>query len=173
MRFSFTGRRDVAALHPNRFVPLCRYLYLLILFGSVLPVSSAASAEERDPSGMERSGGDESSRWNLHLQNTDVVQGHPGFPADYSGPNSLKPHDEVKETVSFDLTVGARLWRGAACYLDGQVWQGFGLSDAVGMAGFPNGEAFRLGTHSPDATVARAFLRQTIDLGGAEETVKK
>ena len=26
--------------------------------------------------------------WNWHAQNTDIVQYHPGFPANYSGPNS-------------------------------------------------------------------------------------
>ena len=28
-------------------------------------------------------------KWNWHVQNTDIVQDHPGFPASYSGPNSL------------------------------------------------------------------------------------
>ena len=28
-------------------------------------------------------------KWNFHVQNTDVVQGYPAFPAQYSGPQSL------------------------------------------------------------------------------------
>ena len=51
--------------------------------------------------------------WNWHVQNTDIVQYHPGFPASYSGPNSLSSADEVRETVSLDLYAGARLWHGA------------------------------------------------------------
>ena len=48
--------------------------------------------------------------WNWHVQNTDIVQGDPGFPAQYSGPNSLDSNGEVQETVSLDLSR-----RGAPC----------------------------------------------------------
>ena len=101
-----------------------------------------------------------------------MVQYHPGFPASYSGPNSLSSASEVKETVSMDLYAGARLWRGAEAHIDGLVWQGFGLSKTVGAEGFPNGEAFRLGTDLPKAIIARLFIRQTIGLGGEQESVE-
>lgn len=110
--------------------------------------------------------------WNWHAQNTDIVQGYPGFPAQYSGPNSLASGGEARETVSLDLYAGARLWRGAEAHVDGLVWQGFGLSKTLGVEGFPNGEAFRLGTDVPNVTVARLFLRQTIGFGGEQETVE-
>src|ERR1035441_3662684 len=48
--------------------------------------------------------------WNWHAQNTDIVQYHPGFPASYSGPNSLSSASEAKETVSLDL-YGRPPWR--------------------------------------------------------------
>jgi high affinity Mn2+ porin len=63
------------------------------------------------------------------------------------------------------------LWQGAEAHIDGLAWQGFGLSNTLGIEGFPNGEAFRLGTRTPDAIIARLFLRQTISLGGESETV--
>ena len=110
--------------------------------------------------------------WNWHVQNTDIVQGDPGFPAQYSGPNSLESKGEVRETVSLDLFAGARLWRGAEAHVDGMMWQGFGLSKTLGIEGFPNGEAFRLGTKVPNVTFARLFIRQTIGLGGEQETVE-
>jgi high affinity Mn2+ porin len=40
------------------------------------------------------------------------------------------------------------------------------------VEGFPNGEAFRLGTEIPNVTIARLFIRQTIGLGGEQETVE-
>ena len=46
--------------------------------------------------------------WNWHVQNTDIVQYHPGFSASYSGPNSLSSASDVRETVSLDLYAGAR-----------------------------------------------------------------
>jgi high affinity Mn2+ porin len=110
--------------------------------------------------------------WNWHVQNTDIVQGDPGFPAKYSGPNSLNSNGEVKETVSVDLFAGVRLWRGAEAHVDGLMWQGFGLSKTLGVEGFPNGEGFRLGTWVPNVTIARALIRQTIGLGGEQETVE-
>ena len=110
--------------------------------------------------------------WNWHAQSTFIVQYHPGFPSQYAGPNSLSSANEVKETVSLDLLFGARLWHGAEFHLDGLMWQGFGLSDAVGASGFPNGEAFRLGTEVPNMNFSRVFIRQTIGLGGEEERVE-
>ena len=110
--------------------------------------------------------------WNWHAQNTVIVQGDPAFPAEYSGPNSLNHEGEIRETVSLDLMAGVRVWRGAEAHVDGLMWQGFGLSKTVGAEGFPNGEAFRLGTDVPNVNLSRLFLRQTIGLGGEQENVE-
>ncbi len=110
--------------------------------------------------------------WNFHAQNTDIVQYHPGITSPYSGPNSLSSATEVKETVSLDLLLGLRLWPGAEFHVDGLMWQGFGVSDTRGIEGFPNGEAFRLGTDIPNGAITRLFIRQTIGLGGEQETVE-
>src|ERR1017187_5029447 len=109
--------------------------------------------------------------WNWHVQNTDIIQYHPGITAPYSGPNSLSSASEVKETISLDLIFGLRLWPGAEFHVDGLMWQGFGFSDAHGIDGFPSGEAFRLGTDVPNGSITRLFIRQTIGLGGEQETV--
>ena len=114
----------------------------------------------------------EKQNWNLHGQNTDIIQYHPGFSAPYSGPNSLDNGREVQNTESLDVMLGARLWSGAELHLDGMAWQGFGLSKTFGVAGFPNGEAFRVGTQVPDFTLSRVFVRQTIGLGGEQEAVE-
>ena len=109
--------------------------------------------------------------WNFHVQNTDIVQGYPAFHSQYSGPNSLPAGGETRETVSLDLMAGLRLWHGAEAHVDGLMWQGFGLANSLGVEGFPNAEAFRLGTDVPNGTLSRLFIRQTIGLGGDEETV--
>jgi high affinity Mn2+ porin len=69
------------------------------------------------------------------------------------------------------LLAGVRLGPGAEAHIDGLVWQGFGLSKTLGIEAFPSGEAFRLGTDVPNVNVARLFLRQTIGLGGEQESV--
>jgi high affinity Mn2+ porin len=108
-------------------------------------------------------------RWDLHFQSTAGAQGYPGFPADYSGPNSLAPGGEIRDTISVDVTGGVRMWRGGELFGDVLVWQGYGLSKTLGLAAFPNGEAYRLGKTYPDAYVCRAFVRQTIGFGGEKE----
>jgi hypothetical protein len=109
--------------------------------------------------------------WNWHVQNTDIVQGYPGFPANYSGPNSLPPGGEARESVSLDLLAGVNLWRGAEAHIDGMLWQGFDVNNTLDVEGFPNGEAFRLGTSVPNGAITRLFIRQTIGLGGEQEDV--
>ncbi|HEV7926224.1 MAG TPA: carbohydrate porin, partial [Verrucomicrobiae bacterium] len=109
--------------------------------------------------------------WNWHVQNTDIVQGDPGFPAKYSGPNSLNSQGEIRETVTLDLFAGLRLWRGAEAHMDGLMWQGFGLSQTHGIEAFPNGDAYKAGTQDPNGIIARLFIRQTIGLGGEQEAV--
>ncbi len=114
---------------------------------------------------------DSGQNWNWHVQNTDILDWHPSFPARYSGPNSLKNSSETQETVSLDLFGGARLWRGAEIHLDGLMWQGFGFSGTRGIEGFPNAEAYRVGTKVPNVVFSRVFIRQIIGLGGEQEAV--
>jgi high affinity Mn2+ porin len=64
------------------------------------------------------------------------------------------------------------LWRGAEAHIDGLMWQGFGVDDTLGVDGFPNGEAFRLGTDAPNVNIPRLFIRQTIGFGGEQEDIE-
>ena len=107
--------------------------------------------------------------WNLHIQSTVVGQGHPSFPAEYTGANSLTPGASVRDTISVDVTGGVRLWRGGEFFGDVLMWQGYGLSNTLGIAGFPNGEAYRVGKTYPDVYLCRAYIRETIGFGGEKE----
>jgi high affinity Mn2+ porin len=109
--------------------------------------------------------------WNWHTQGTVVGQGDPPFAAKYSGSQSLFNKGEVKETISLDLFAGLRLWHGAEFHVDGLMWQGFGLSDTLGIEAYPSGNAYKLGTEEPYYTFARLFIRQTIGLGGEQEAI--
>jgi len=79
---------------------------------------------------------------------------------------------KIRETVSLDLFAGVRLWSGAEAHIDGLMWQGFGLSQTFGVEGFPNGEAFKVGTKVPNVNISRVFIRQTIGFGGEQEDVE-
>jgi hypothetical protein len=49
--------------------------------------------------------------------------------------------------------------------------QGFGLSNTLGVAGFPSAEAYKVGAANPYPRIPRVFLRQTINLGGEASKV--
>ena len=45
------------------------------------------------------------------------------------------------------------------------MWQGYGLNNALGLAGFPNAEAYRVGKTYPDVTsAARIFARPSVSV---------
>jgi high affinity Mn2+ porin len=109
--------------------------------------------------------------WNVHMQATYVGDWHSSFPAQYSGPESLDNHASTAETVSADLFLGARLWRGAEFHLDGLFWQGFGFNRTLGIEAFPSAEAYKIGSFAGNVCPSRVFVRQTFGLGGEEEPV--
>ncbi len=135
------------------------------------PGAAASPAAQPTLSAPEERANEPDQIWNWHAQNTAIEQGDWGFPAKYSGQNSLDRKGEQDETVTLDLFAGVRLWRGAEFHVDGLIWQGFGLSKTFGIEAFPNGDAFKIGTWTPFLTFARVFIRQSIGLGGAQEDV--
>lgn len=109
--------------------------------------------------------------WNIHAQATYVGEWHPSFPAQYSGRESLDNHSQTAETFSADLYLGARLWNGAEFHLDGLFWQGFGFNQTLGIEAFPSAQAYKVGSFHGNVAPTRVFLRQTIGLGGDQESV--
>jgi len=107
----------------------------------------------------------------IHGQFTYVEQETSGFNAPYRGANSLSPNAGA-ETTDATVYLGARLWPGAEAWLNGELDQGFGLDDTLGAAGFPSGEAYKVGKNQPYARLPRAFLRQTFDLPGDAHTLE-
>ncbi|MDR3712871.1 MAG: carbohydrate porin [Puia sp.] len=104
------------------------------------------------------------SGFSYHFQFTGILQWHPSFKSPYSGQNSLQSHSEQAYSVTSTLYLGRKLWRGAALYFDPEMAGGAGLSSTLGIAGFPNGETFRIGNPQPTVYTARIFLRQHIFL---------
>jgi high affinity Mn2+ porin len=111
----------------------------------------------------------EEEGWMIRGQSTFIFNGVPGYRARYSGGRSLSRRAQGRETFSFDLIFGRKLWEGAELIANPAVTQGYGLSNAQGIAAFPNGEAFRLGTRDPVIWLPRGIFRQTIAL--SEDTV--
>jgi high affinity Mn2+ porin len=112
----------------------------------------------------------EGDNWVVHGQTTFVSQFAPPFHAPYRGQNSLDSN-AGRQTWDATLYVGVSPWQGAEIWVNPEVDQGFGLSNTLGLAGFPSAEAYKLGANDPYLRVPRYFIRQTIDFGQATEKV--
>ena len=107
----------------------------------------------------------------VHYQGTVATQVHPSFAAAYSGDRSMRPGAESATSVILDLFLAAHPWPGGEIYLQPELSGGLGLSQTLGVAAFPSGEVYRVGKAEPTPYVARAFVRQTLGLGGGRERV--
>ena len=132
-----------------------------------LTLGFLCAANAPSPASADESG----ERFAIHGQFTYVEQETDSFAAPYSGPNSLSPNSG-RETVDATLFIGSRLWPGAEGWIVPEIDQGFGLDDTLGVAGFPSGAAYKVGKNEPYLRLPRAFVRQTVNLGGAAEAVE-
>src|SRR5882757_6879458 len=104
------------------------------------------------------------SGWSTHFQFTGIVQAYPSFSAPYSGQNSLQPNGQHAYSVTSTIYLGHSLWKGASAFWNPEMAGGRGVSSTLGIAGFPNGETFRIGNPEPTVYTGRLFLRQQISL---------
>jgi high affinity Mn2+ porin len=104
------------------------------------------------------------SGWNFHFQFTGIIQYNAPFPSPYTGKNSFLSEEGHAFSVTTTAFIGRKLWSGASLYFNPEMAGGAGLSSTLGIAGFPNGETFRIGADQTVVYVARIFLRQQISL---------
>jgi high affinity Mn2+ porin len=112
----------------------------------------------------------ETSRYWISGQANIVFQWHPSFPAAYTGPHSLRPISESATSRVLTLYTGYELTNTTEVYLDIESSGGHGLSDSVGMAGYPDLDIVRVGLVSQMPYVARAMIRQVIPLSAERTT---
>lgn len=110
-------------------------------------------------------------QFNLHFQQTVITQYKPGFSAPYTGANSLLTGEETQTSLTTTLFGGARLWKGMEAYFNTEMSGGAGLSKTLGIAGFPNGETFRVGGAEPKIYIARLYFTQNFEWGNDKEYI--
>ena len=110
--------------------------------------------------------------WSVNFQATYVWQMHPAFAAAYDGPHSLLSERETGYTLTATLFLGHRLWQGAELFFNPEMIQSVPMSDLHGLGGMSNGENQKTGGPTAHVYSARAFLRQTIRLGGGDAPVE-
>jgi high affinity Mn2+ porin len=111
----------------------------------------------------------EARDWSFHAQATYQAQTHGSFDAPYEGANSFQNRSETRGSFTATFYAGRRLWSGGEAFVNVELIAGEGLSKVLGLAGPPNGETYRVDSPQLKANLARVFLRQTFDLGGARE----
>jgi len=114
---------------------------------------------------------DSTEKWSQHFQLTVIDQSHNSFNAAYSGNNSLSSSHEEALSITTTLYLGRKLWKNASVYFNPEVSGGSGVSEARGVAGFPNGETFRIGSPAPALYMGRLFYRQYIPLSDSRDLV--
>lgn len=110
-------------------------------------------------------------RFSLHFQQTVITQYKPAFNAPYTGQNSLLTSSETQSSITTTLFGAASLWKGAEAYFNPEMSGGAGLSRTLGVAGFSNGETFRVGSASPAIYIARLYIRQRFEWGNKKDTL--
>ncbi len=134
---------------------LKRYTFFLLLVPFSTGIGKAHS--ESDTINKDQS-------WNFHLQSTIIDQYHPPFNAEYSGRNSLFSADENTISVTTTLFFGLKLWKGAHVYFNPELSGGSGFSKTTGVAGFPNGEVYRVSDPAPHVYIARLYAEHVFPL---------
>jgi high affinity Mn2+ porin len=115
-------------------------------------------------------------RWNAYGQFTYISSWHAPFSAPYTNANgsvnSLNPNWERSYTLTATLFVGAKLWHGGEAYLVPEYIAEVPFSQLRGIGGaIQNFELQKTGAPTGQLYRSRAYLRQTIGLGG-ERIVK-
>lgn len=111
---------------------------------------------------------DSESLWDrfwLSMQANFIRQQHDAFDAKYSGPNSLSADSEHATSRVETLYTGFRITNQLEILADIESAGGAGLSNALGVAGFPNVDVVRNPTLGEDPYISRVMLHYTIPLG--------
>jgi len=155
--------------------------------------SAAALAQEPTPwtsvpaadSSPAAPGSTQPDRLFAGFQSTYVWQKKPSMPVAYAPPtgpspdtlqgqptNSLQPGSETGYTLSATFFLGARPWQDTEVFLNPEIIQAINISGLHGLGGMSNSENQKGGKEIPTLYMARAFVRQTISLGGDRTAVE-
>jgi high affinity Mn2+ porin len=106
----------------------------------------------------------DSSFISFHSQATSISQYHPKFKSPYSGANSLVSDEKIASSLTNTLFFAIRPWKTGLVIVNPEVAGGVGLSGTTGLAGFSNGEIFRVGNPRPTIYLARLVFEEKIRL---------
>lgn len=133
------------------------------------------SSVEGDPTVDSESAIPDDSAWySLHGQATYILQYKNKFNSPYVGDKSLLSTGDVGKSYTVTVTpfIGVRPWKGTEFFYNPEAAEGSPFSNLSGLGGFTNGEMQRGNLVPMQFYNARAFIRQTIGLGGGVEHIE-
>ena len=110
--------------------------------------------------------------YSVHAQATIIPQYHFSFNAPYTGQNSLLPGEPVKTSLTLTAYLAYRPFKHTYLVFNPEAAGGSGLSKTLGIAGFPNGEVYRVGDPKPKPFLARLYAEQRIPLSAVKQQVE-
>ena len=113
----------------------------------------------------------------LGLQFNGVYQYMPPFHSPYQGGHSLSfLNGEGQDTTStYGVYLGSQLARNLQLYVDVELFQGNGISNGIGLAGYVNGDVIRAGSSNLPKIpyLARYYFRYSVPLSSETEKVER
>ncbi len=108
----------------------------------------------------------------IHWQTTLIPQGVNNFHSPYSGENSFLPTEPIRTSFTTTLFAAYKPFKNTYIVFNPEMAGGKGLSKTTGIAGFPNGEIYRVGNPAPQPFVARLFAEKRFSLNEEKEFVE-
>lgn len=134
-----------------------------------VPPSQPGENPTKEPSGEAKA----DRPYELGLQSTVILQHAFRFHSPYQGANSFRSHNETELSDTYTLYLGWRPARNVELYLNPEMARGQGLSQALGIAGYVNGDVIRNPALGQEPYLARYFARWTVPLhGGGTEKIE-
>lgn len=103
-------------------------------------------------------------KWSVHWQATVIPQYHFKFSSPYQGMNSLEPKEGIKTSLTSTFFINYHPFKHTYIVFNPEAAGGKGLSKTLGIAGFPNGEIYRVGNPAPQPYIARLYLEYRFPL---------
>jgi len=115
------------------------------------------------------------NRVSLHWQTTIIPQYHFNFNPPYTGKNSLLPSEPVATSFTSTLFFNYKASKNTYFVFNPELAAGKALGvggGTTGVAGFPNGETYRVGNPKLNVFIARLYAEQRFALSKVKEAVE-
>ena len=132
---------------------------MIIVFASLLTLNMYASAFSQTSENKISA--------SLHFQQTLIMQANNNFPSPYAGQNSFLSKEPPALSVTSNFFLNIYLPGRFGIVFNPELSGGKALSGALGIAAFPNGDAFRIGKPTPQLSSGEIYLRKTFGISGS------